>query len=63
MFTDPVGSTALSTRFDPEDLRAAIAAYRKCVAETVSRFGFVAKYVYQILGRRRAPLFRLPVGA
>jgi class 3 adenylate cyclase/predicted ATPase len=46
MFTDLVGSTALSTRLDPEDLRAVIGAYHKCVAETVARFdGFVAKYM------------------
>ena len=35
MFADLVGSTALSTRMDPEDLRELISAYRKCVAETV----------------------------
>src|SRR6185295_8026636 len=46
MFTDLVGSSALSTRLDPEDLRAVIGAYHKCVAETVARFnGFVAKYM------------------
>src|ERR1700757_1288558 len=45
MFTDLVGSTALSTKLDPEDLRSVIGAYHKCVAETVARFyGFVAKY-------------------
>jgi class 3 adenylate cyclase len=32
MFTDLVGSTALSARMDPEDLRAVIGAYHKCVA-------------------------------
>src|SRR5262249_49688249 len=46
MFSDLVGSTALSARVDPEDLREVISAYQKCVAETVSRFGgFVAKYM------------------
>jgi class 3 adenylate cyclase/predicted ATPase len=46
MFTDLVGSTALSARMDPEDLRTVIGAYHKCVAETVGRFdGFVAKYM------------------
>jgi class 3 adenylate cyclase len=46
MFSDLVGSTALSERMDPEDLREVISAYQKCVAETVSRFGgFVAKYM------------------
>ena len=46
MFSDLVGSTALSGRIDPEDLREVISAYQKCVAETVQRFGgFVAKYM------------------
>jgi class 3 adenylate cyclase len=46
MFSDLVGSTSLSARMDPEDLREVISAYQKCVAETVQRFGgFVAKYM------------------
>jgi class 3 adenylate cyclase len=46
MFSDLVGSTALSGRIDPEDLREVISAYQKSVAETVQRFGgFVAKYM------------------
>jgi class 3 adenylate cyclase/predicted ATPase len=46
MFSDLVGSTALSSRMDPEDLREVISAYQKCVAEAVGRFGgFVAKYM------------------
>src|SRR5216684_2001707 len=46
MFSDLVGSTALSTRMDPEDLREVISAYQRCVAETVRHFGgFVAKYM------------------
>ncbi len=46
MFSDLVGSTALSARMDPEDLREVISAYQKCVTETVGRFGgFVAKYM------------------
>src|SRR5262249_9818579 len=46
MFSDLVGSTALSARMDPEDLRELISAYQKCAAETVGRFGgFVAKYM------------------
>jgi Predicted ATPase len=46
MFSDLVGSTALSARMDPEDLREVIWSYQKCVAETVRRFdGFVAKYM------------------
>jgi class 3 adenylate cyclase/predicted ATPase len=46
MFSDLVGSTAISARMDPEDLREVISAYQKCVASTVQRFGgFVAKYM------------------
>jgi class 3 adenylate cyclase/predicted ATPase len=46
MFADLVGSTALSTGMDPEDLREVITAYQKCVTETVLHFGgFVARYV------------------
>jgi len=44
MFCDLVGSTPLSTRFDPEDLREIVGAYHRCVTDTVRRFGgFVAK--------------------
>src|SRR5262249_24771827 len=46
MFSDLVGSTALSARMDPEDLREVISAYQKAVSEVVRRFdGFVAKYL------------------
>src|SRR4029077_3976548 len=46
MFCDLVGSTALASRLDPEDLREVIGVYHRCVAETVGRFdGFVAKYM------------------
>src|SRR5215472_4059207 len=46
MFSDLVGSTALSARMDPEDLRELISAYQRCVAETVHRFdGFVSRYI------------------
>jgi class 3 adenylate cyclase/predicted ATPase len=46
MFCDLVGSTALSTRHDPEDLRELIGDYHRAVSETVGRFdGFVAKYM------------------
>jgi class 3 adenylate cyclase len=38
MFTDLVGSTALSTKLDPEDLRIVMGVYHKCVAETVAQF-------------------------
>src|ERR1700746_2817721 len=46
MFADLVGSTQLSARMDPEDLREVIWTYQKAVAEIVRRFdGFVAKYM------------------
>jgi class 3 adenylate cyclase/predicted ATPase len=46
MFCDLVGSTALSARMDPEDLREVIASYQRCVAKVVRHFdGFVARYV------------------
>jgi class 3 adenylate cyclase/predicted ATPase len=46
MFCDLVGSTPLSTRFDPEDLREIVGAHHRCVTDTVGRFGgFVAKYM------------------
>lgn len=46
MFCDLVGSTALASRLDPEDLREVIGAYHSRVAETVAGFdGFVAKYM------------------
>jgi class 3 adenylate cyclase len=46
MFCDLVGSTALSARLDPEDLRAVIGAYHRCVAAAIGRTGgFVAKYM------------------
>ena len=46
VFSDLVGSTALSARMDPEDLREVITAYQKCVTLKVRHFGgFVAKYM------------------
>ena len=46
MFCDLVGSTALSTKFDPEDLRELIGAYHRAVTKVVAGFdGFVAKYM------------------
>jgi len=46
MFCDLVGSTALSSRLDPEDLRGIIGAYHRCCTELVERNGgFVAKYM------------------
>ena len=46
MFCDLVGSTALSTRLDPEDLRALVGAYHGTVRDAVATYdGFVAKYM------------------
>jgi len=46
LFCDLVGSTALTSRLDPEDMREVMAAYHRCVAKTVQPFGgFVARYV------------------
>jgi class 3 adenylate cyclase/predicted ATPase len=45
MFSDLVGSTELSARMDPEDLRELISVYYRCVAEAVRHFGgFVSRY-------------------
>jgi SAM domain (Sterile alpha motif)/Adenylate and Guanylate cyclase catalytic domain len=46
MFCDLVGSTALSGRLDPEDLRGIVGAYHHCCTELIERNGgFVAKYM------------------
>src|ERR1700736_2558723 len=46
VFCDLVGSTALSGRLDPEDLRGIIGAYHRRTTELVeSNGGFVAKYM------------------
>jgi class 3 adenylate cyclase len=46
MFCDLIGSTALSSRLDAEDLREVIRAYQARVAETIQQFdGFIARYV------------------
>ena len=46
MFCDLVGSTALSARLDPEDLREIVGAYHRCCADLIaSAGGFVAKYM------------------
>src|SRR5262249_19728077 len=46
MLCDLVGSTALSARLDPEDLRVVFGAYHRCVAAAIERAGgFVAKYM------------------
>jgi hypothetical protein len=57
MFWDLVGSTALSARMDPEDLREVTSAYQKCVATTVERFdGFIC----EVHGRRGPDLLWIP---
>jgi class 3 adenylate cyclase len=46
MFCDLVGSTPMSSRLDPEDLREVIAAYHRAVAEVITRLdGFVSRYM------------------
>jgi predicted ATPase/class 3 adenylate cyclase len=46
MFCDLVGSTALSTRLDPEDMREIVGAYHRCCADLITRAdGFVARYI------------------
>ena len=46
MICDLVGSTAIASRLDPEDLREVLSRYHKDVATVVERFdGFVAKYM------------------
>src|SRR5215472_15209041 len=46
MFCDLVGSTALSVRFDPEELREELRAYQNAVSGVVARYdGFVAKFM------------------
>jgi hypothetical protein len=59
MFYDLVGSTALSTKIDPEELRKLLSAYHRSVTGVLAGFdGFVARY-----GRWWAGLFRLSAGA
>ncbi len=46
MFCDLVGSTALSTRLDPEDMREIVGAYHRACADLITRAGgFVARYM------------------
>jgi len=46
MFCDLVGSSALSARLDPEDLRSVIGAYHACIAEVIARNeGVIARYM------------------
>jgi len=57
MFCDLVGSTELSARLDPEDLREVMRRYQDTVAGVVARFeGHVAKF----LGGRGLALFGWP---
>src|SRR4051794_30545285 len=46
IFSDLVGSTALATRFDPEDLREVIGAYHRCIADTVARCAGLCRQVH-----------------
>ena len=46
MFCDLVGSTALSARLDPEDMREVVGAYHRCCQDLITKAGgFVAKYM------------------
>ena len=46
LFCDLVGSTALSTQLDPEDLREVVRAYQRTCAEVIQRFdGYIAQYL------------------
>ena len=46
MFCDLVGSTELSTRLDPEDLRDVIRSFQECCVEVIHRYGgHVGNYV------------------
>src|SRR5262249_10582356 len=46
LFCDLVGSTALSTQLDPEDLREVVRAYQDTCAQVIARFeGHIAQYL------------------
>jgi class 3 adenylate cyclase/tetratricopeptide (TPR) repeat protein len=46
MFCDLVGSTALSTQLDPEDMREIIRAFQDACGKIIARYsGYVAKYL------------------
>ena len=46
MFCDLVGSTSLSTRLDPEDLREVIESFHTCCESVIKRFnGYIASYM------------------
>ena len=60
MFVDLVGSTALSARLDPEEMRELLRAYQNAVAGEVARFeGHVAKF----MGDGVLAYFGWPAGA
>jgi class 3 adenylate cyclase len=66
MFSDLVGSTALSARMDPEDLREVISAYQKFAAETVRRFGGLLRNTWattsSFISAIRKPMRAMPSG-
>ena len=46
MFCDLVGSTLMSTKLDPEDMREVISAYQGACSDVVARYdGFIAKFM------------------
>jgi predicted ATPase/class 3 adenylate cyclase len=46
IFCDLVGSSALSTRLDPEDMRRVIASYHASIGEIIARYeGMIARYM------------------
>ena len=56
MFCDLVGSTALSTRFDPEDLRELLRAFQAtCRADILEYKGFIARYMGRLLYTSPSP--------
>jgi class 3 adenylate cyclase/DNA-binding winged helix-turn-helix (wHTH) protein/predicted ATPase len=61
MACELVGSAALSSRLDPEDLRVVIAAFRRVVAKIVARFdGFVGKSMGEYIGEGVLVYFGYP---
>ena len=59
LFCDLVGSTELSTRLDPEDMRDVLRAYQDACSRVISRYdGYVAKFmgdgIYAYFGYPRA---------
>jgi class 3 adenylate cyclase len=58
MFCDLVGSTALSAKLDPEELRAVVRAYQQAGAAVIDRYG---GYIAQYLGDGLLVYFGYPV--